>query len=869
MKIIRHSILLASLAAFVLLMGGSETSTDNHSPANGNNIAMLNRTGLQKEPGYLPNDWMDRQRTFPYGTIKTDVYMDAIHQAQKMHANAERGSYTWEFSGPLNIGGRITDIEIPAGSFSTIYVGAASGGILKSNNSGSSWTNIFKDAATIAVGDIAISASDPNMIYAGTGEANASSQSFRGDGIYKSTDAGATWTHSGLDLAAYFGRIVIDYSNPERVFAAACGNLFTPDENRGIYRTSDGGASWQQVLFVSDSTSAIDIVQHPNNPDILYAAMWERMRGLNYRRSFGATSGIWMTTDGGDNWTELTNGLPQTADVGRIGLAISPSNPEILYSFYDTQYEVAVYKTQNGGQSWQRTNDNAIQGMNSNFGWYFGQIRVDPVIPDLIYIMGVDLYTSSDGGNSWTQLAGYFNSDEIHVDHHAMFIHPVTGRVYEGNDGGLYISDDAGYNWSKINNLGLTQFYDIEIDQLAPERLYGGTQDNNTVRTTTGQLDDWEAILGGDGFYCLVDYTNSNIIYAEYQWGGLNKSTNGGSWMQSINGYWSNDRVNWSAPVVMHPQIPATLYFGTYRVWKTTNGGNSWNAVSGDLTYGDDGSTFHTITTLAVSSLEPAIVLAGSDDGRVHISTNAGSLWTDISSGLPERWITRVATDPFDVNKIYVTLSGFRWDEPLSHVYMSSNLGQTWQSISSNLPGLPVNAFVPDPGRQGRLFEGTDAGVFMTDNFGQDWLSMNQGLGNVPVTTMKIHADQNFLVIGTYGLSSYKLDLNQLNVGISDFAQVQPIQSITGVYPNPFRANGNRNLSFTIGSSVEKDAAVTITDVNGRRLRTIPVVRLQQGLTTLNWDGRDEIGRLVHSGMYLLMVESSAGRSCVKVLVTD
>lgn len=828
---------------------------------------MLQRAGLLKEPGYLPNDWMDRQRTFPYGSIKTDVYLEAVRRARDMHAFAERSSYTWEFAGPLNIGGRITDIEMPLGSFSTIYVGAASGGILKTTNSGATWTNIFNVAATISIGDIAVSADDPNLLYAGTGEANASSQSFRGDGIYKSTDGGDTWAHSGLDFAAYFGRIVIDHSDSQRVFAAACGNLFSPDENRGIYRTTDGGASWEQVLFVSDSTSAIDLVQHPTNPDILYAAMWERMRGLNYRRSFGETSGIWMSENGGDSWTELSNGLPGGSSKGRIGLAISPSNPLILYAFYDNQSEVAVYKTQNGGQSWSRTNDGALQGMNSNFGWYFGQIRLDPAMPDFIYVLGVDLYFSMDGGSSWTQLAGYFNYDEIHVDHHAMYIHPVTGRIYEGNDGGLYTSDDVGYNWDKINNLPLTQFYDIEIDYLNPERLYGGTQDNNTIRTNTGQTDDWEAILGGDGFYSLVDYTNSNIIYAEYQWGELHKSVDGGSWMVPINDYWSSDRVNWSAPVVMHPTVPRTLYFGTYRVWKTTNGGSTWLAVSNDLTNGDDGSSFHTISTLAVSSLEPSIVLAGTDDGRMHISTNAGAVWTDISSGLPERTITRVATDPFDVNRIYVTLSGFRWDEPLAHIYMSANLGQTWQPISGNLPELPVNAFVADPGYQGRLFAGTDAGIFMSNNSGQTWQSLNQGLGNVPVTAMKIHNDQNFLVIGTYGLSAYKLDLNQLSVGTKEVTLPQSSPGIAGIYPNPFRPTDHQKLGITAGASTVSAATVSITDIQGRAIRNISGIWLNKGFTTVYWDGRDNSGSIVKSGIYLIVVESANQRSCAKVLI--
>lgn len=862
MKSLRNTTLFNILPAALVIVAGIYTFMT-YNGAVSTCHPMLSRVSQPKGPGYLPTDWMDRQRTFPNGGIKTDVYLQAVRQARDLHAAADRGDYNWVFAGPTNIGGRITDIEIPGESFNNVFIAAASGGILKTTNNGASWTNIFSNQATIPVGDIAIDHTNTDLMYAGTGEANSSSQSFRGDGIYKSTDGGTTWQFSGLELSAYFGRIIIDHSNSNRVFAAACGNLFTPDGNRGVYRTTDGGNNWERVLFVSDSTSAIDIVQHMTNPDILYAAMWERMRGLNYRRSFGVTSGIWKTTDGGDTWTELTTGLPQGNETGRIGLAISPSSPSLLYAFYDNQNEVAVYKTQNSGQNWTRTNDGFLQGMNSSFGWYFGQIRVHPENPDRVYVLGQIMFTTADGGNSWNE-----TGTEMHVDHHALVFHPVTGRMYEGNDGGLYFSDNNGSSWDKINNLPLTQFYDIEIDHLNPQRIYGGTQDNNTIRTWSGQTGDWEAILGGDGFYSIVDYTNSNIIYAEYQYGELHKSTNGGNWMNPINDYWSSDRVNWSAPVVMHPTNPQILYFGTYRVWKTTNGGNSWSAVSGDLTNGNDGSAYHTLTTLAVSTIEPDIVLAGSDDSRVHISTNGGSLWNDISAGLPERWITRVATDPFDVNTIYVTLSGFRWDEPIAHVYKSTNLGQTWQPISNGLPEFPVNAFVADPGEQGRYFIGTDAGVFMSEDDGTTWQSMNQGIGNVPVTSMKIHADENFLIIGTYGLSAYKFDLNQLNVGVESNPIPQGTLSISGIYPNPFNGLAG-NLHITIAASVTDYADVSILDLMGRAVRTYSSVSLKQGLNTFLWDGTSNAGMPVNSGTYLIKVASGNRNAFVKVLVID
>lgn len=828
---------------------------------------MADRVAAPEGPDWLPNDWMDRQRSYPQGRIKTESYLEAMRYAHELHASASRSTVGWEFAGPLNIGGRITDIEMPEGSNSTIFVGSAAGGIFKTINNGDSWVNVFQDAATLTIGDIALDPNNPDVIWAGTGEANASSQSVRGDGIYKSTDGGTNWQNSGLEESAYFGRIIVDHANSNRVFAAVCGNLFTPDANRGIYRTTNGGTSWQRVLFVNDSTSAIDIVQHPDNPNILYASMWERMRGLNYRRSFGPGSGIWKSTDGGDSWTELTVGLPLGYDIGRIGLAISPSSPDILYAFYDNLNEVAVYKTQNSGQSWTRTNDAPLQGINSNFGWYFGQIRVSPDNPDMVYVLGVDLQFTTDGGNSWTQLAGYFNNDMIHVDHHAMYINPSTGRVLEGNDGGLYFSDDYGYFWNKINNLPLTQFYDIEVDNLNPAKIYGGTQDNNSIRTLTGNLNDWEPILGGDGFYSLVDYTNSNIVYAEYQYGCLNKSTNGGSYMYPIHYDWSTDRVNWSAPVIMHPMNPETLYFGTYRVWKSIDGGNSWTPVSNDLTKGDDGSSFHTITTLAISSIDADIVLAGTDDGRVHISTTGGSLWTDISTGLPDRWITRVATDPFDVNTIYATCSGFRWDEPLPHVYRSTDLGQSWEPISSNLPEIPVNAFIADPSRQGRLFVGTDAGVFWSNDAGVQWQSLNSGLGNITVTSMKIHGGENFLLIGTYGLGAYKLDLAQLSIGVKEIMAPQGSLSVASAYPQPFNPDGGTLLNFCIASGKAASVSINITDLSGKQVFSDYNNRLEKGLNLYTWNGQSNHGSRFKPGIYLLQATSGNLKCSFKFLV--
>ncbi|NOR87017.1 MAG: hypothetical protein GQ527_05360, partial [Bacteroidales bacterium] len=354
-------------------------------------------------PKLLPGEWMSTQRMYPYSEIKLDVYQEEMKKAKQMVQQSKSLDYEWELVGPTNIGGRITDIEMPANQSDIIYIGAASGGIFKTQDAGANWEQLFYDIPTISIGDLAIDPQNEEVIYAGTGEANSSSFSFLGSGIYKSEDAGQTWNFAGLENSVYIGRIIVDHDNSERVFAAACGNLFTPSNDRGIYRSIDGGDQWEQVLFVSDTTAAIDLVQDPVDSQVLYAAFWERTRGLTARRSFGKTTGVYKTTDGGDNWIELTNGLPNALyEKGRLGLTISQSNPNVLYAMYDMpNSETWMYKTIDAGDSWERVNDYYLNGMGSSFGWYFGQVRVHPEDETMVFALGQVMYRTNNSGSSW------------------------------------------------------------------------------------------------------------------------------------------------------------------------------------------------------------------------------------------------------------------------------------------------------------------------------------------------------------------------------------------------------------------------------------------------------------------------------------
>lgn len=720
---------------------------------------------IPKEPGALPNDWLGRQRLYPEGKFNYRKYLDVLEQlkyARNESNNESRNRVEWEQAGPTNIGGRITDLAIHADFPNTIYVGAASGGIYKSIDAGETWNHLFQESPIISIGDLAIDPNNIEIVFAGTGEANASSFSFPGNGIYKSINGGQSWFHSGLQESGYFGRIIIDHSNSQRIFAATTGSLFTPNEERGIYRSNNGGLSWERILFITDTTAAIDLIQHPDNADILYAAMWERSRGLNYRRSGGPTSGIYKSINGGNSWIELINGLPQGNNVGRIGLTICKSYPNVLYAIYDSQMDedddysfMGIFKTDNDGDNWQQTNDESLYGMNSRFGWYFGQIRVDPNNPDIVYGLGVDLVKSQNGGDSWETIAGYFNFDEIHVDHHAMIIDQNDGSIWIGNDGGLYKSENSAVSWDHYNNLPLTQFYAVNIDYSNPQAIYGGTQDNGTNRYWDGGIDSWENILGADGFYTAINPIDYNIIYAEYQWGQIKKSIDHGANWNSINEEFMFDRTNWSTPFIMDMELPNILYAGTYRVWKTIDGGEVWNAISDDLTLGDDGSSFHTITTIDIHPQNPNILIVGTDDGRVHIMDDQFN-WTDISEGLPNRWITKVEFDPFNEFGIYLSCSGFRWDEPLAHVYYSGDLGNSWENISSNLPELPVNCLIADPDINDNIIIGTDGGVFISENSGNNWSVLGNGMPAVPVIDIKLNPVTRMLVAGTYGCSVFK-----------------------------------------------------------------------------------------------------------------
>jgi photosystem II stability/assembly factor-like uncharacterized protein len=483
---------------------------------------------------------------------------------------------------------------------------------------------------------------------------------------------------------------------------------------------------------------------------------------------------------------------------------------------------------------------------------------VHPSDPNTVYALDVAFMRSTNSGQNWPIIYGYNGSPPgLHVDHHALAFHPANpDYLLEGNDGGINISTDGGVSWSKVANLPVTQFYEIGLDRNNPQRFYGGTQDNGTLRTLTGALDDWQRILGGDGFYVIVDHTDPNIIYAESQFGNLRKSTNGGLTfpIDATNGINPGEPTNWSTPVVMDPNDHNVLYYGTDRVYRTTNGAGLWTAISPDLTDGIPGTRLGTVTTIAVAPTNSNVIWAGTDDSHVWVSTDYGANWTDVSASLPDRWVTRVTPDPTDQNTAYVTFSGLKWIDPQPHVFRSTNSGQSWTDISSNLPDAPINGFAVDRQYPNFLFVGTDLGAYYSDNYGQSWQYLSSALPMIPVYDLKVHDSEYYLAIGTHGRSMYKLDLSQLT-GIEP-EEIQPIAAsfkLEQNYPNPF--NPSTNLGF--GISDFGFVTLEIFDVSGRKVATLVGKELTPGEYAVQWNGRNDAGQAVGSGMYFYRLEVS------------
>jgi photosystem II stability/assembly factor-like uncharacterized protein len=793
------------------------------------------------------SEWFINQRMFPYDKPDYAAYKNSV---QWMHSQRSAMRSTqmnaWEYAGPENLGGRVVDVEMVPNDFNTMYMCAASGGVFKTTDAGNSWSPIFDNNPSLSIGDLAIAPSNSNILYCGTGEANAGGGSlcYDGAGIFKSTDAGATWNYSGLEITRNTGRIAVDPKNSDRVYAATMGDLFGNNPDRGLYRTTDGGANWQQVLFSDDSTGAIDVVIHPQHTDTIFACMWTRVRRPDRRNYGGRASGIYRSYDGGNTWTKLVLGLP-TYSLGRIGIDISKSNPNVLYAILtdSTGGNAVIAKSVNNGDTWSNVTNNFVPNA---YSYWYGRIKIDPTDPGVVYAIDFDLWKTDDGGQNWNQ-----QFSVSHVDQHEVFIHPQNpDLVLLGNDGGFFISPDAGNTFVLNTKLPIMQFYTCEIDEQNPHIIFGGAQDNGVNRTESGGVDDWLNIWGGDGFGVLVDPNDSTIVYMESQYGYINTGTNG------ID---PTDRFNWNTPFVFNPENSNTLYFGSEALYKTTDRGLNWYPLSGDLTNGSLAAAypivFATITTIAVSPADTNVIYIGTDDGNIQMTTDEGATWNLVSSSLPVRWVTHLEADPHDAMSVYATLSGYRYHENAKHVYHTTNGGTTWNDISGNLPDVPCNDIVLDT-TYSTLYLATDIGVFYSYLGSNLWQQLGTGLPLVPVCDLRLHYPTHKLLAATYGRSMYSFDLNILTATISP--EITPSFSVF-ILQNPVK----NFLPLNIYSRKNENATLRLYDSTGKIL-------YEEKLNLHAGDNRKEINLAsitTRPGIYFLEAIEGSERIVRKVCV--
>jgi len=735
--------------------------------------------------------------------------MKSWAQHIKMEKESPFRHIPWSAAGPKFQGGRVETITSPVGDPSVIYVGFGSGNIWKTVNRGLTWKPIFEHQETFTIGDMEVSPSHPNIIWVGTGENLMARSSFAGTGVYKSTDGGETWTHTGLIETHHIARVAVHPKDPEIVYIAALGHNYTYNPERGVYKTTDGGKTWDKCLYISEKAGVTDVIIDPSDPKIVYAAAWERDRKAWNNVVSGKGSGIYKSTDGGKTWKKLTRGFPAGSYIGRIGLDISRSNPNIVYAVLDNQkilknqedepgkkIKGEVYRSQDKGQNWKKVNQGQL---NAGVNYSFGDIRVSPDNEDVIYVLGVNLITSEDGGKTYRKIGGtvshlnYHSTRALHLDHHDMWIDPLNANhILLGNDGGLYLSEDRGKSWLHVNNLPTAEFYAISLDHRDPFLIYGGTQDNAALygphnqELEYGIQDPWKHVWidfwgGGDSYFTYRDPLDSNIFYYEQQFGNLKRKNIKTGKTISIRPKTAEDepklRFNWMTPYIISHHNPLTLYCGANKVFKSLDRGYSWQCISPDLTSQpgpekQGNVPYGTITMLSESPLQPGLLYIGTDDGRIHFTKNNGYTWKRLDQGLPKKWISRVEASSHKSSRVFVSLTGYREDDFTTYIYKSDDYGTTWTDIGKGLPDEPVNVIREDPEKQNILYVGTDhGGVFASLDQGRNWASLSSTLPTCAVHDIQVHSRDRKMVIGTHGRSCFVLDVHPIQEFTSEVRQ--------------------------------------------------------------------------------------------------
>jgi len=765
---------------------------------------------------FRPAEHLFFQRAYPDATPDVEAYSAALHavnQDIKLKSVQQGFDAEWTQQGPKNIGARINTVAVNPQDEAIMYVGFSGGGVFKTTNGGEEWTPIFDDQAFLAIGDIVLDPNDPSTVYVGTGDVNISGYTFIGDGVYKSTDAGETWTNIGLAAQRITSKIIPHPDEPNTVYVSTMGLPFIPNDEKGLYKTIDGGTTWTQSLFVNDSTGIIDMVMDPTNPDVLYAAAWTRIRSNDINISQSDKAQIWKTTDGGATWEVLINGLPTTPE-SRIGLAISPTNPQKIYALYvdGEDYNIeGIFKTTDSGANWENLSINGLGGALGGFGWYFGKIRVNPADDEEIYILGIDLHRLKDGETYWNQVVPPWWTYEVHADKHDLVFTP-SGSIILATDGGLYQSNNDGANWTDIEDIPATQFYRTAYNPHQPDLYYGGAQDNGTTSGNT-DIEDWPRLFGGDGFQMAFHPTDPNTYYFSAQLGSIHGTDSDGYIWNDLSGFIGTP--HWDTPFIISAANPDLLYSGAEAVYKNTGGVfGFWEAISDDLV--GEGGIRPAISTVAESSVNTDHLYAGTTNGKLWHSPDAGANWVNISAGIPERYVTSMKASPNDADRVFATISGYKSNGFIPHLHRSDDRGATWTDISSNLPQLALNdVFIHPATNDSLLIAATDGGVYATLDAGTTWERLGSNMPAIAVYDLAWNEAKNEVVAATFARSIQTFPLDSIMqidmaVAVENTTSIAPKLEI---FPNP--ATDYIDISFS-NNEPGRTAQIAILDAQGK-----------------------------------------------------
>jgi photosystem II stability/assembly factor-like uncharacterized protein len=757
-------------------------------------------------------------------------------------------SLSWQSIGPSNNTGRMTSIAVADdGGRRTIYVGAATGGVWKSDDRGDTWRPIFEQEATASIGDVALAPSNHNVVWVGTGEDNLFRAGIAGTGIYKSLDAGATWQQSGLVDSGTIGRVIVHPTNPDVVFVAASGHEWTSNDTRGVFKTTDGGKTWTKSFFRSADTGAVDLVMDPTDPNTLYAAMWQRARRKwsdpRVEPGYGE-GGVWKTTNGGATWTAINDGLTAPQFRGRVGLDIARSNPNVIYAIIDS-YDTGrparagerdaygrllppgsniikgleVYRSDNKGQSWKLVSGQtpetsvAMMGLGNTYSWVFTQIRVDTKDVNTVYILALGVSVSHDGGATFTRYAGGGG------DNHRMWIDPDNPKsIYVAHDGGFVMSEDGGVTRKTARDIHATQFYNVEVDNGAPIHVYGSVQDSGSHRVAldlgAGRDNlkplNWEGAPGGEGSNQAIDPNNLDVVYSHGFYGAFTRTDltpriapvaaapnagagAGGAAPGRAAGAGAGQgggggrgggvvnirptiaagepdlRAQWMAPIIVSAFDHNTIYAGYQYLYRSHDRGDTWERISADLTSNDpkqmginpSAIPYQSLTQIAESPRRKGLIYVGTDDGHVHVTTDDGKTWTELTKNVAptqRKWVSRLVASKFDDATVYLAERGREDDDFATYLWKSTDFGKTWKSIAAGIPAGPMNVIREDPSTPSVLYAANDFGVYVSTNGGQKWDVLGGNLPSVEVSDLQIQPRDNLIVISTYGRGMWVMD---------------------------------------------------------------------------------------------------------------